>query len=62
MQIEQLHEVLPRYRRSVLLLDRNTVHTALEVQSELTWLGVSIAYLPDGIKDPGDLPDLSFLA
>lgn len=52
-QINLLHELLPRYRRRLLLLDQNTLATALHVVGSLTGLGVEIAHLPRGVKDPG---------
>jgi len=55
MQIEQLFDILPRYRQTFLLLDRGTVHTALDVQGQLAMFGVRVAYLPPHRKDPAEI-------
>lgn len=52
-QVNLLHELLPRYRRRLLLLDRGTLATALQINAMLSGLGVEIAQLPRGVKDPG---------
>ena len=59
-QIDLLHELLPRYRRRFLLLDRNTWATATRVVTDLSALGVERLDLPSGVKDPGELDIAGF--
>jgi hypothetical protein len=56
-QIELLHTMLPRFKRKYLLLDRGTLPTQLAVQGELVGLGLQLAELPRGLKDPGQFVD-----
>jgi hypothetical protein len=56
-----LHSLLPRYRQRVLLLDNNTLATALRVAGELQPFNVRIAVLPTGIKDPALLKNFDCL-
>jgi len=60
-QVNILHEVLPRFKNRFLLLDQGTLPTALRIAGELSSLGVSIATLPKGVKDPGALQTTSDL-
>jgi hypothetical protein len=52
-QIDLLHTVLPRFKNKLLLLDRGTLPTQIAIQRELTGLGLTLAELPRGLKDPG---------
>ena len=54
-QIDLLHEVAPRFRRCILLLDQDTLPNMLRLQSVLASLEVTYKILPRGIKDPGEL-------
>jgi hypothetical protein len=54
-QINLLHELLPRFRRRILLLDQNTLHNAMRVAAQLRDLDVRIGKLPHDVKDPGEL-------
>lgn len=54
-QIDLLYELLPRYRRRVLLLDQGTIPQALQTQNRLTELKIEIGWLPPEVKDPGEL-------
>lgn len=55
MQIEALHDIAPRYKRRVLLLDRGTLATTLRTESGLAGLGFRSVFLPERYKDPGEL-------
>lgn len=61
-QVALLSGLLPRFKRRLLLLDQGTLVNALAVQGALSGLGIEIAQLPPGIKDPALLHDLAFLA
>lgn len=54
-QVALLHDVLPRFRRRVLLLDRGTLGAAMRVRSTLVPLDVEVKELPHNIKDPAEL-------
>jgi len=56
-QIDLLHELLPQFQHKYLMLDRNTAPTALRLSDKLRTLDIALRYLPDGIKDPGELVD-----
>lgn len=59
-QIDLLHELLPRFKRRLLLLDANTEAMQLVITSELTTLGLERLRLPTGTKDPGLLTEGTF--
>jgi hypothetical protein len=61
-QIELLHQVVPRFERTILLLDAKTFLTTLRVTRELSSLGVERGGLPQGfrLKDPGEFTEKSF--
>jgi hypothetical protein len=54
-QIELLHDVLPRFRYRILLLDQNTTSAGLRLTWQLQTLGVVMRQLPRQFKDPGEL-------
>jgi hypothetical protein len=54
-QIDLLHELLPLYRRRVLLLDQGTMPIAIRTQNLLTGLDVELVQLPAQYKDPGEI-------
>jgi hypothetical protein len=54
-QVDLLHQIAPRYKRCLLLLDQGTLPTAIKVSAQLAPLGFAIRHLPNGIKDPGEL-------
>jgi hypothetical protein len=58
-QVAKLYDVLPRYRKRYLLLDRGTLATSLRVSARLRAL--DIQYRQIGYKDPGELPDRAAL-
>lgn len=60
-QIDELHELLPRFSYKYLLLDRNTLAIAMRLHSLLEGLGVEVRHLPDRIKDAGELNSIEFL-
>lgn len=60
-QVNQLHELLPRFRRRFLLLDRAALPSALLIHRQLAGLGVVVKQLPDHIKDPGELKSVDDL-
>lgn len=51
-QIELLHDLLPRFKHRVLLLDQGTLPNAIRIQRDLAGLGVRVRELV-GVKDPG---------
>lgn len=60
-QINQLHEILPKFKNKVLLLDQGTFSKTARTKADLTSLDVRIAYLPANIKDPGELKTIKEL-
>ena len=61
-QLDILADLLPRFRRRFLLLDRGTIATAMRVLADAQGLGLRFLRLPDGYKDPGDLDSRAFSA
>jgi hypothetical protein len=59
-QVDLLHMILPKFRRRFLVLDRNTVHVSMRLSGELSSLDVAPLFLPNGVKDPGDLRQSDF--
>lgn len=59
-QIDLLNNLIPRYRHCVLLLDRGTLATSLQVLTFLRPLGVRVANVPDHLKDPGEFSRSDF--
>lgn len=57
-QIELLHDLLPRYERRYLLLDRNELANTIKTADRLSDLSVEMAQLSPGVKDPGLLSSL----
>lgn len=56
-QLDCLHELLPRFRRRVSLLDADTLPASIRMSGDLAGLGVEIMPLPRGLKDPGEIVD-----
>lgn len=57
-QVDLLRELAPRFERRFVLLDCGAEAQMLEAVSRLASLGFRPAWLPRGVKDPGDLgPD-----
>ena len=55
-QIELLHELLPKYKRRILLLDaEGTLPHQIRIQSNLSELKIELGKLPKGVADPGEL-------
>jgi hypothetical protein len=57
-QISLLHELIPRYKQTYLLLDQGTLSMVLKIKSALSGLDVNIAHLPSNVKDPALLHSL----
>jgi hypothetical protein len=55
LQIDLLHELLPKYEKKFLLLDQGTIPALIKIAAELQTLGVEPLRLPVGLKDPGEL-------
>ncbi len=55
-QIELMHDVFPRFKRTVIIPDQGAFDKALTTQSRLAVFQVPIINLPEDIDDPGDLP------
>lgn len=53
-QINMLFDLGRRFERVVVLLDADAEAVAMSLQTELSLLGAEIAFLPNGIKDPGE--------
>lgn len=55
VQLQLLHEILPKFKNRYLLLDANTMTKALHIKSDLLSLSVTIKYLPSQFKDPAEM-------
>lgn len=55
-QLERIHVLARRYRAVVVLLDDSALSSALKLKAELSVLKPRVAKLPDGRKDPGEMP------
>jgi len=54
-QIEILYELLPRFKRKYLMLDRGTLPTAMKILSRMPRSEIKIVELPSHLKDPGEM-------
>lgn len=54
-QLNLLHEILPKFKNRLLLLDKNTFAKSAQIRSDLIALDVAIRRLPEGVKDPGEI-------
>jgi len=55
-QTEQLYTLSERYNKLYLLLDKDTESQGLQLMSKLSFIkNLKLQYLPDGVKDPGEL-------
>ena len=61
-QIGLLHDLIPRFNRTVVLLDASALGRALWTHSALASLGVELGKLPSGADDPGKLNARTFAA
>jgi hypothetical protein len=59
-QIGLLHDLVPRFRKSFLLLDRDMLAGTMRLLQRLSGLLISPMYLPMNVKDPGDLTEAQF--
>jgi hypothetical protein len=59
-QLDRLHEILPKFERKYLVLDRGTLPTMLRAHRDLASHNVQIKLVPDSVKDPGELDVDSF--
>lgn len=59
-QVDFMHDVLPGFKHRFLMLDADTLSTAMRVQMQ-THLGITIKQLPRGVKDPDELQDAKVL-
>jgi hypothetical protein len=55
-QLELLRSLRPKFRKFVLLLDKGTLQQTLELRSQLSDLNLVTAEIPEGYKDPGEMP------
>lgn len=64
-QIDCLYRLLPKFKRRYLLLDEGTISKSLALKNEfdlvLSSTDVEVLYLPEGVKDPGELSKKDFL-
>lgn len=59
-QVDLLYDLVPRFKRRYLLLDRDMFYVAIKTSSSLTGLELDPVMLPPGVKDPGELTAQSF--
>lgn len=63
-QVDLLLSVLPKYRKRYLLLDEGTLSKSLALKNEfdgvLSSTDLEVLYLPEGVKDPGELSRRGF--
>lgn len=60
-QVSRLHELLPRFKRRILLLDNGMVSQTLKTLATLSALDVVSIKMPRGVKDPGDISEAQFM-
>jgi hypothetical protein len=60
-QVDLLHELLPRFRTRLIMLDRDMVANATRLAGVLRWWKPKVQYLPVNLKDPGELRDTKTL-
>ncbi len=60
-QIAHLYDLVPRFKRTVLLLDDEALSMGMNTMDRLGPLGIEYRQMPRGIKDPGDINDLQTL-
>lgn len=53
-QIDLMHELLPRFRRRILIPDQNAEAMGLKTSGRIRALNVEIKMMPKNIKDPGE--------
>lgn len=51
-QIEELDKLAPRFRRRLLMLDKDALMESLGKVQRLEFLGFTISHVPAGVKDP----------
>jgi hypothetical protein len=54
-QLDLLHDIIPNFRRAIVLLDEGALDAGTRIASSLATLGVEAMPLPSGLKDPGEL-------
>jgi hypothetical protein len=54
-QLNLLHEVLPKFKNRILLLDQKTFTKSARMKQDLVALDVSVKHLPKEIDDPGEI-------
>ena len=59
-QLDFLHELLPRFRSRVIMLDQDMVANATRLAADLRWARPKVQYLRE-LKDPGELRDTTTL-
>jgi hypothetical protein len=60
-QVNLLHELLPRFKRRILLLDQGTLPKALKLTNTLSSLNITSQVLSPRFKDPGEIENVSQL-
>jgi hypothetical protein len=61
-QLDLLHELVPEFKRTFLLLDSSATAVTLRVAEQLSLIGVMPLHLPAKYKDPGELDEKALLA
>lgn len=56
-QLDQLYQLLPRFKRRYLMLDQDMVPKAMALASQLSSLEVQVKLLPSNRKDPAEIRD-----
>lgn len=54
-QLNLLHELLPKFKHRILLLDQGTFSKAARIKSQMVTLDVETRKLPNRFKDPGEI-------
>lgn len=61
LQIELLHQLLPRFKRRFITLDQGMLHLSLELQNRLAGMDTKLGTLPKFVDDPGELNEAQLL-
>jgi hypothetical protein len=56
-QLDQLYDLLPRFRRRYIMLDQDMLPRAMGLANRLSNLDVQVKQLPSNRKDPGEIPN-----
>lgn len=54
-QLDLLHDILPNFKRRIVLLDDGALAVGTRIAAELSGLAAEAWPMPEGVKDPGEL-------